>query len=150
MKKQRDIVQEEVDRRGMPIKILLVDGFLLYGSSVLQLRPLFDVKIFLPLSYELIKARREARAGYVTLDGYWADPEGYVDGVVWPNYVAEHAFLFKDGDVRAGRIDEPVVKELGISICEEDDMKDIGAVFDWAAQQIVEAIARVSESKITQ
>lgn len=64
-----------------------------------QIQPELDLKIFLRASYERAKARREARDGYVTLEGFWADPPGYVDKVVWPNYVKEHAWMFEGGDV---------------------------------------------------
>jgi hypothetical protein len=30
------------------------------------------------------EARREARTGYTTIEGWWADPPGYVDKIVWP------------------------------------------------------------------
>ena len=43
--------------------------------------------------------RREARNGYVTLEGFWEDPPDYFDKIVWPNYVEEHHCLFKNGNV---------------------------------------------------
>lgn len=58
-------------------------------------------------------ARREARDGYVTLEGFWADPPGYVDKVVWPNYAASHAWLFEDGDVEK-RLRADVLREKDI------------------------------------
>ncbi len=75
-------------------KLVIVDGFLLFGKSVPEsLKELFDVKILLRARREDAKARRERRNGYVTLEGFWEDPEGYFDGVVWPNYVREHGAL---------------------------------------------------------
>jgi nicotinamide/nicotinate riboside kinase len=148
MKKLKDVAQSAVKSLGVPINILFVDGFLLYGIGVLQLMSLFDVKLFLPLSYELVKARREARAGYVTLDGYWADPEGYVDEVVWPNYESEHAFLFTDRDVRAGKTDEQIVKELGIVACEGEDLKNIEKPIEWAVREITDALHRLAGLKV--
>ncbi|KAL4932745.1 ribosylnicotinamide kinase [Aspergillus undulatus] len=81
-----------------------------------------DVRIFLPAPYDLVKERREKRSGYVTIgpapelpqrssvsggDGevdleaeddrppqnFWTDPPGYVDDIVWPRYVRDHAWL---------------------------------------------------------
>lgn len=100
--------------------------------------------LFLPASYQNVKARREGRSGYVTVgpapeppsginqdtqakattngtkkdsaDGengqgqgrgqidlekpddrppqnFWVDPPGYVDDIVWPRYVEDHAWL---------------------------------------------------------
>jgi nicotinamide/nicotinate riboside kinase len=63
------------------------------------------------------KQRRESRTGYVTIEGFWADPPGYFDKIVWPNYartaeypslclqpnvwvqVNDHKYLFTDEDV---------------------------------------------------
>lgn len=72
-------------------RLVIVDGFLLFGRSVpAPLRDLFDVKVLLRARYADAKRRRERRNGYVTLEGFWQDPPGYFDGVVWPNYLAEH------------------------------------------------------------
>ena len=80
-------------------KIIVVDGFLLFGASVReQLAGLFDVRVLLRTRYEDAKRRRESRSGYVTLEGFWEDPEGYFDRIVWPNYVREHGFLFERGN----------------------------------------------------
>ncbi|KAE8133404.1 hypothetical protein BDV38DRAFT_286867 [Aspergillus pseudotamarii] len=82
-----------------------------------------DVHLFLPAPYDMVKSRRESRSGYVTsgpapeptslpqrssvsdevdLEGednrppqnFWTDPPGYVDDIVWPRYVQDHAWLF--------------------------------------------------------
>ncbi|KAL9129826.1 MAG: hypothetical protein Q9217_001824 [Psora testacea] len=80
--------------------IVLVDGFLLIGESVREtLAPLFDLKILLRATFTAARARRARRNGYITLQGFWKDPPGYFEHVVWPNYVREHAWLFEDGDV---------------------------------------------------
>ena len=49
--------------------------------------------------------------------GYWVDPPGYFDEVVWPNYVRDHAFLFKDGNVE-GNLDRDVVERDAIHVME--------------------------------
>ena len=92
--------------------VLIVDGFMLHHHSSATLsqtdatlrRPdlaeLFDCRILLRAagsSVELCK-RRENRS-YATLEGTWSDPPGYWDHVIWPEYVAHHAYLFQDGDV---------------------------------------------------
>ena len=88
-------------------KLLIVDGFLLFPSPPLPaaLPPLFDVKILLRVNRDVAKERREARHGYVTLDGFWSDPPGYFDDVVWPNYVESHERYFLKGNVE-GEVDE--------------------------------------------
>ncbi|KAF9183442.1 ribosylnicotinamide kinase [Haplosporangium sp. Z 27] len=67
-------------------KFVIVDGFILYVDE--QLRKSIDVKFFLTASYQILKERRESRKGYATLEGYWEDPPGYFDDVVWPNYIS--------------------------------------------------------------
>ncbi|GAB1192283.1 hypothetical protein APSETT444_001472 [Aspergillus pseudonomiae] len=87
-----------------------------------------DVHLFLPAPYDMVKSRRESRSGYVTsgpapeptslpqrssvsdevdLEGeddrppqnFWTDPPGYVDDIVWPRYVQDHAWLIlPEGD----------------------------------------------------
>ena len=74
--------------------LVVVEGFLLFGRSVpASLAGLFDVRVLLRARYEDAKRRRERRNGYVTVEGFWRDPEGYFDGVVWPNYVGEYGGL---------------------------------------------------------
>lgn len=80
-------------------QLVIIDGFLLFGKSIpASFQNLFDIKILLRARYEDAKRRREKRNGYVTLEGFWEDPEGYFDEVVWPNYVAEYAGLIEEGE----------------------------------------------------
>ncbi|KAJ5972343.1 uncharacterized protein N7479_002261 [Penicillium vulpinum] len=121
--------------------IAFLEGFLLFAPPQSKseqeqhvLRSVHDainLHLFLPAAYELVKARREGRSGYVTVgpapeppvqttedggDGktrteidleaeddrppqnFWVDPPGYVDDVVWPRYVADHAWLLISDD----------------------------------------------------
>lgn len=80
-------------------QLVIVDGFLLFGKSIpASFQTLFDIKILLRARYEDAKRRREKRNGYVTLEGFWEDPEGYFDEVVWPNYVADYGELIEEGE----------------------------------------------------
>lgn len=66
-------------------ELFFIDGFLLYTNvTVIKL---LDVKFFLKSGFETLKARRNARDAYITLDGSWKDPEGYFEHVVYPNYL---------------------------------------------------------------
>jgi nicotinamide/nicotinate riboside kinase len=96
------------------LRLCLIDGFLLYTPEMESVMRLMDVKAFLLVSRAKATQRREARDGYVTLEGFWKDPPGYVDKIVWPNYVAAHAWLFEDGDVE-GVPDKEVMAKAGIS-----------------------------------
>ena len=51
--------------------IAIIDGFLLYAEGMKSIRELFDVKLLLRADYATAKFRREARVGYVTLEGFW-------------------------------------------------------------------------------
>ena len=92
-----------------------MDGFLLLGESIPQIRNLFDIRLLLRASFADAKRRREARDGYATIEGWWQDPPEYVDKVVWPGYVEEHAFLFKQKDAD-GEIDQAMIEKLGIDV----------------------------------
>ncbi|KAI1492970.1 nicotinamide riboside kinase 1 [Biscogniauxia mediterranea] len=138
-----------------PPRICLLDGFLLYAApdaaaAVSPLRAvttsLLDVRLFLVVGREPAARRRAARDGYVTLEGFWADPPGYVDRVVWPNYVAAHAWLFERGDVDAGVLDQEVLAREGILAPPRDDddggegkegEPDMERTFEWAVEVLM-------------
>ncbi|KAI8078902.1 P-loop containing nucleoside triphosphate hydrolase protein [Halteromyces radiatus] len=67
---------------------LIVDGFMLISDP--QLYGLFDYRVFVTASYTTLKKRREDRQGYHTLEGYWVDPPGYFDAIVWPEFLRAH------------------------------------------------------------
>ncbi|KAJ3219031.1 ribosylnicotinamide kinase [Dinochytrium kinnereticum] len=75
------------------VKLVLVDGFLLYDAvslySELQLR------LFLHASFDTLRDRRQARTGYVTLEGFWQDPPNYFQEFVWPRYQRYNAEILK-------------------------------------------------------
>jgi len=119
--------------------IAIIDGFLLYSEEMKNIRSLFDVKLFLRTDYKTAKGRREARSGYVTLEGFWEDPPGYVDNVVWPNYVKDHAFMFKDGDVE-GDLKRDVLEQLDIHPMPHEAQGNMTACVRWAFHVIESAL----------
>lgn len=127
--------------------IAIIDGFLLYSEGMKAVRDLIDVKLFLRTDYETAKARREARNGYVTLEGFWEDPPGYVDKVVWPNYVKDHAFMFKGGDVE-GEYDEEQLQKLKIRAAPEAALKDMTKCAQWAFDILDEALDSFTEPRL--
>ena len=101
-----------------------------------------DLKIFLRASYERAKARREARDGYVTLEGFWQDPPGYVDDIVWPNYVEEHAWMFENGDVE-GRFDLDALEKEGIKVPSREVVDaDMTQTLEWMVTTVVHELAK--------
>lgn len=87
------------------------------------------------LSYATAKARREARTGYVTLEGFWEDPPGYVDNVVWPNYVKDHSQLFENGDVE-GHPKEDICQRMGLHMMPDPPHDDMTSCLEWACEII--------------
>lgn len=129
-------------------RIVVVDGFLLFGKSVPRVRESFDLRILLRATYQAAKQRREARTGYVTLEGFWQDPPGYVDLVVWPGYVEEHAFLFEESDVE-GRVRAKLSQDLGIHVCPREGELNIKDMLTWSISLLKEHIENQFSSATT-
>jgi len=125
------------------VRLCIFDGFLLYSESLKEVQPLMDIKVFLRVSYAKAKARREARSGYVTLEGFWQDPPGYVDKIVWPNYVEDHKFLFESEDVE-GKLRDEVVREWGIHYLQEGLDVDMKTMLEWAVDILMERLPELS------
>ncbi|GAB5591581.1 ribosylnicotinamide kinase [Umbelopsis nana] len=77
-------------------RLIIVDGILLFCDPLIYNE--FDCSIFIHAGKETLKQRREARQGYITQEGYWVDPPGYFDQLVWPQYVKWNSHLFPDGN----------------------------------------------------
>jgi len=122
-----------------PVRLCLFDGFLLYSDSMEPIQSQIDIKLFLRVSYAKAKARREARSGYVTLEGFWEDPPGYVDKIVWPNYVEDHKWMFEDGNVE-GTLKEEVVKETGIKSQDGGLDVDMETTLKWAVEILMDQL----------
>jgi nicotinamide/nicotinate riboside kinase len=121
---------------GDRVRFAIVEGFLLYAQDMKHVWDLFDIRLLLAADYQQVKSRREARKTYVTLEGFWEDPPGYVDAIVWPNYVKYHRVLYRDGDVSKG-FDEAKCSELGIDTVPDAASNDMTASFVWAVDRIV-------------
>ncbi|KAH6676066.1 nicotinamide riboside kinase 1 [Plectosphaerella plurivora] len=124
------------------LNLCLFDGFLLYCEEMRPAMELIDVKLFLTVSYERAKYRREARDGYVTLEGFWKDPPGYVDAIVWPNYVEAHQWLFADSDVQ-GSLREDVLRKEGIlaQVGKGLDV-DMETTLEWAVDAVIQELEK--------
>ncbi|KAI9839567.1 MAG: hypothetical protein M1819_002193 [Sarea resinae] len=132
---------------GAKKSLVLLDGFLLYSAPFEEVQDYFDLKLFLRTTRATLKARREGRAGYVTLAGFWQDPPGYVDDVVWPNYEADHAFLFEDGDVE-GRVDRGVAHKQEIEVAPGVGNESMEELVSWAVELIKHALVEKDKRKI--
>ncbi|KAG9539304.1 hypothetical protein KCU71_g20414, partial [Aureobasidium melanogenum] len=71
-----------------------------------------------------------------TLEGFWEDPPGYVDSVVWANYAKDHAFLFEDGNVE-GTLKNDLCEKLKIDTAPLAVQGNMTACMDWAYEKIL-------------
>ena len=120
-------------------KMVFIDGFLLFGKSMRDMREAIDIKILLRAKFAKVKERREKRKGYVTLESFWEDPPGYVEKVVWPAYVEEHCFMFQEGDVD-GAVNSDVVDRLGIQVCPGQGDWEMEKVLEWTVKHLMTAL----------
>ncbi|CAI4212466.1 unnamed protein product [Parascedosporium putredinis] len=119
------------------LRLCLFDGFLLYSQEMQSVMNLIDLKLFLLVSREKAVQRREARDGYVTLEGFWKDPPGYVEKIVWPNYATSHAWLFEKGDVE-GIPNKAVLAETGIMAQLDRGLDvDMETTLEWAVEKVI-------------
>lgn len=163
---KRDLQVEIGDHK--ETTICLMDGFLLYpdpnsenGSPEKELRdildPLLDSKLFLSSTREQTIERRTKRTGYVTLEGFWEDPPGFVQDLVWPNYVKYHAWMFgheEQGDssnkvdkqktraVDEGRVNRRVAESDGVFVGPGDGDKHLRDILPWAIEKIKAQVQR--------
>ncbi|KAK3997168.1 nicotinamide riboside kinase [Cladorrhinum sp. PSN332] len=132
--------------------IYILDGFLLYTHSDPtlsdQILPLLDVKLFLLATKSAALRRRQNRDGYVTLEGFWTDPPGYVEKIVWPNYVEYHKWLFKsEEDVESGKVDMEVAGREGISVQPWGEGVEFKDVLEWAVGEVLRGVEEEKEKE---
>ena len=122
-------------------KICIMDGFLLFTPALESVSRFFDLRLFLLVSREKAVQRRSVRDGYVTLEGFWKDPPGYMNTIVWPNYAAAHAWMFVNKDAESGVLDAERLAEKGV-VAQTDKGPDVDmhVTLNWAVHQIMHAV----------
>lgn len=127
-----------------PLRLCIFDGFLLYSPSVAAVQQYMDVNLFLRVSYAKAKARREARSGYATIEGFWQDPPGYVDKIVWPNYVRDHRWMFENNNVE-GNMKEDVINMLRIhaQLGKGPDV-NMETTLKWAVETLIKELEEIA------
>ncbi|KAF3911568.1 hypothetical protein ABW20_dc0110576 [Dactylellina cionopaga] len=129
LKKIEEGVGRKVDN------VVIVDGFLIYGKGVPEeLKAEFDVKFMIRTPYEKAKRRREEREGYNTMEGFWHDPPGYFEFLVWPAYVQQHSYLYENGDMNAGVLTQQAL-ESGLRTPKETD-QTLMQTLEWAVDTL--------------
>ncbi|KAG2194189.1 P-loop containing nucleoside triphosphate hydrolase protein [Mucor mucedo] len=96
------------------IIFIIVEGFLLFCDEDVCAN--LDNKFFVTASRQVLKKRRESRPGYKTLQGYWVDPPGYFDQIVYPQYLLWNSHLLDpktiDPSIQILNTDNTSVKEM--------------------------------------
>ncbi|KAJ5779321.1 Phosphoribulokinase/uridine kinase [Penicillium paradoxum] len=150
------------------------------GHVLRSVHEAIQLHLFLPAGYGVVKERREGRSGYVTVgpapepvegerDGvhesvvdlegeddrppqnFWVDPPGYVDYVVWPRYVRDHAWLLvAEGDDGCGSQESEadlvrrvgdgtrVRTNVGVEVAPGSGSAGMEAVLRWAVELVLD------------
>ncbi|KAJ5880284.1 uncharacterized protein N7473_011337 [Penicillium subrubescens] len=79
---------------------------------------------------------------------FWTDPPGYVDDIVWPRYVRDHAWLLVDGDGEGeGEGERDIVQrvgegvevrgDVGVNVAPGKGAVGMEVVLRWAVEEVV-------------
>ncbi|KAK9316171.1 P-loop containing nucleoside triphosphate hydrolase protein [Lipomyces starkeyi] len=117
----------------------IVDGFLLFNDDVITKQ--LDIKFLLRAPYESLKKRREARSGYATIEGFWVDPPGYFENIVWPGYVKAHKHLFEGEDLEGPLAPYAIQQDIRTASAIDSHMKDM---LKWALEVVAEKVRELS------
>lgn len=120
-------------------RLCILDGFLMYPESMKAIHKYLALKLFVRTTHDMCKRRREARDGYATVEGWWVDPPGYVDKIVWPNYVRDHGFMFEDGNVE-GEYQKEVLEKGGIKTISEGKEGNMEEMLRWVVEEVMKAV----------
>ncbi|KAK9368363.1 P-loop containing nucleoside triphosphate hydrolase protein [Lipomyces kononenkoae] len=121
------------------VEFCIVDGFLLFNDDIITKQ--LDVKLLLRAPYESLKKRREARSGYATIEGFWVDPPGYFDNIVWPGYVNAHKHLFEGEDIEGPLAPYAIQQDIRTASAIDLHMRDM---LKWALDVIAEKFKKLS------
>lgn len=78
-----------------------------------------DCKVNITGTFETLKSRREKRQGYHTLEGYWVDPPGYFEKIVWPEYLRLNEQAATVEDVLSLSTDENSIDETALKVADK-------------------------------
>ncbi|PWY87304.1 hypothetical protein BO94DRAFT_624475 [Aspergillus sclerotioniger CBS 115572] len=89
---------------------------------------------------------------------FWTDPPGYVDDIVWPNYVQDHAWLLlpEEGSQRLPTVDTPELVHLvgqgvnlrtdaGVTVAPGQGTASIVDILKWAVEEVLKHIEETEE-----
>lgn len=128
---------------GAELRVCVLDGFLLFpdpqatDSDTKRLREItdmMDLKLFLRCSRAQTIERRTKRTGYVTLEGFWEDPPGYVEDVVWVNYVRDHGWMLRHGE--SGEVDEEKARREEVVVVPGEGTWGMRQLLEWGTERL--------------
>ncbi|KAI8994972.1 P-loop containing nucleoside triphosphate hydrolase protein [Pilobolus umbonatus] len=105
------------DIESKDVTLIVVEGFMLFTENTIWKH--FDRNYFITASKSTLHTRRESRRGYTTIQGFWEDPPGYFDKIVWPEYLKWNASLLnpsKKDDIMKFNTDYNTVEDITHSI----------------------------------
>jgi nicotinamide/nicotinate riboside kinase len=70
------------------------------------------------------------------MEGFWQDPPRYFELLVWPAYVEQHSYLFKNGDIDSGTLTQEAFDE-GLRTPKKTDMT-LKETMDWAIEALLD------------
>lgn len=86
---------------------------------------------------------------------FWTDPPGYVDDIVWPRYVEDHAWLLvpeseaRDKDVSALRElvgeGDNVREDMGVLVAPGKGRAPMVELLEWAVEEVITRVERAFE-----
>ncbi|KAJ5369782.1 uncharacterized protein N7496_005874 [Penicillium cataractarum] len=77
---------------------------------------------------------------------FWTDPPGYVDDIVWPRYVRDHAWLLVDGDSQGEKEGDIVQRvgegvdvrlDVGVKVAPGKGAVGMEVVLRWAVEEVM-------------
>ncbi|KAJ5432226.1 uncharacterized protein N7458_011382 [Penicillium daleae] len=102
------------------------------------------------LSEQQEQKQAQSQQGEIDLEGeddrppqnFWTDPPGYVDDIVWPRYVRDHAWLLVDGEGEGdivARVGEgvDVRHDVGVSVAPGKGAVGMDVVLRWAVEEVL-------------
>lgn len=120
--------------------VVLVDGIMLYHDKS-PIIDLLDVRLFISAPYQILKQRRQAREGYATIEGFWTDPPGYFDDIVWPGYKATHGYLFEENNVD-GSLNDKAISTFDLkSPTKQPTELSQYEILSWSITQLLDRLA---------
>lgn len=78
------------------------------------------------------------------MEGFWTDPPGYVEDLVWANYARDHAWLFGNReDVDRGVVNREVAEREGVLVGPGMGDVEMSEILGWGVGALKEMIERV-------